>query len=148
MSKTGLSGFVFAVLVAFIPTSAPADTGDQIEQLEQQRSQAIVAGDIGTLDALYAREFYYNRAGGDSLSKADYFAFLRSGDVKVRRAVREDVTIRVYGDTAVVTGVQHNDVNLKGEDRKVNLRYLHVWVNGPGGWKLVARQATNLPAQN
>ena len=65
MSKTGLSGFVFAVFVAFIPTSAPADTGDQIEQLEQQRSQAIVAGDIGTLDALYASEFYYNRAGGD-----------------------------------------------------------------------------------
>ena len=62
--------------------------------------------------------------------------------------MREDVTIRVYGDTAVVTGVQHIDVNLKGEDRKVNLRYLHVWVNGPGGWKLVARQATNLPAQN
>lgn len=148
MSKAALSGFLFAVSVAFVPAFAAADTGDQIEQLEQQRSQAIVSGDMATLDALYANEFYYNRAGGDSLSKADYFAFLTSGDVKVRRAVREDVTVRVYGDTAVVTGVQHIDVNLKGQDTKVNLRYLHVWVNGPGGWKLVARQATNLPAQN
>jgi ketosteroid isomerase-like protein len=134
--------------LALVPNSSSADTADRIEQLEQQRSQAIVAGDMATLDALYANEFYYNRAGGDSLSKAEYFAFLTSGDVKVRRAVREDVTIRVYGDTAVVTGVQHIDVNLKGQDTKVNVRYLHVWFNGPGGWKLVARQATNLPASN
>jgi len=148
MSKAALSGFFFAVLVAFIPGSSRGDTGDQIEQLEQQRSQAIINGDMATLDAMYASEWFYNRAGGDSLSKAAYFAFLSSGDVKVRRAVREDVTIRVYGDTAVVTGVQHIDVNLKGEDRKVDLRYLHVWVKGTGGWKLVARQATNLPAQN
>ncbi len=148
MSKSALSGFFWVVLAAFIPGSALADNADQIEQLEQQRSQAIVAGDIGTLDALYANEFFYNRAGGDSLSKAAYFAFLASGDVKVRRAAREEVTIRVYGDTAVVTGIQHIDVNLKGQDTKLSLRYLHVWVNGPAGWKLVARQATNLPAQN
>ena len=148
MNQSIVSGFVLALLVAFAPTVATADTADQIEQLEQQRSQAIVNGDMDTLDALYANEFYYNRAGGDSLSKAAYFAFLQSGDIKVRRAVRDEVTIRVYGDTAVVTGVQHIDAHLKGQDTKVNLRYLHVWVNGPGGWKLVARQATNLPAQN
>jgi ketosteroid isomerase-like protein len=148
MSRALLSGLVLMLALALVPNSSSADTADRIEQLEQQRSQAIVAGDMATLDALYANEFYYNRAGGDSLSKAEYFAFLTSGDVKVRRAVREDVTIRVYGDTAVVTGVQHIDVNLKGQDTKVNVRYLHVWFNGPGGWKLVARQATNLPASN
>ena len=148
MSKSALSGFVLMLLAALVPGSANADSADQIDQIEQQRSQAIVTGDMGTLDALYASEFFYNRAGGDSLSKAEYFAFLTSGDIKVRRVVREEVTIRVYGDTAVVTAVQHIDVNLKGQDTKVNLRYLHVWINGPGGWKLVARQATNLPAQN
>src|SRR5262249_49298009 len=113
MSKTILSGLVLMLALAIVPNSASADTADRIEQLEQQRSQAILAGDMATLDALYANEFYYNRAGGDSLSKAEYFSFLTSGDIKVRRSVREDVTIRVYGDTAVVTGVQHNDINLK-----------------------------------
>jgi ketosteroid isomerase-like protein len=148
MSKSALSGFVFAVLVAFIPGSARADTGDQIEQLEQQRTQAIVNGDIATLDALYANEWFYNRAGGDSMTKSEYLPMFASGEIKVRRLVVEGMTIRVYGDTAVVTGMQHIDVNLKGEDRKVDLRYLHVWVKGSGGWKLVARQATNLAAQN
>jgi len=145
MSKSRWSGFILTVLIAFIPGSASAASADDIEQLEQKRSQAIVDGDMGTLDVMYASEFFYNRAGGDSMSKAEYFGFLTSGDIKVRRVVREDVAIQVYGDTAVVSGVQHIDVNLKGKDTKVNLRYLHVWVNGAGGWKLVARQATNLP---
>jgi ketosteroid isomerase-like protein len=145
MSKSIWTGFIFAVLVAFMPGTVAAASADDIEQLEQKRSQAIIDGDMGTLDALYASEFFYNRAGGDTMSKSAYFGFLTSGDIKVRRVRREEVTIEVYGDTAVVTAVQHIDVNLKGQDTKVNLRYLHVWVNGPGGWKLVARQATNIP---
>ena len=55
--------------------------------------------------------------------------------------------IRVYGNTAVVTGMQHIDVTVKGADQTVHLRYLHVWVKESYAWKLVARQATNLPAQ-
>ncbi len=148
MGKATLGGFVLAILVAMIPAPATADTGDDIEQLEQKRTQALLDGDMATLDVLYANEFIYNRAGGDSMTKSAFFAFFTSGDAKLRRLVVEGVNIRVYGDTAVVTGIQHIDVNLKGEDRKIDLRYLHVWVKGPGGWKLVARQATNLPAQN
>jgi ketosteroid isomerase-like protein len=145
MSKSTLGGFMLAILVAMIPAPVAADTGDDIERLEQQRTQALLAGDIAALDVLYANEFFYNRAGGDSMTKSDFFAFFTSGDAKLRRLVVEGMNIRVYGDTAVVTGIQHIDVNLKGEDRKIDLRYLHVWVKGPSGWKLVARQATNLP---
>jgi ketosteroid isomerase-like protein len=148
MSKSVLTGFLFAVSVAFVSMSAVAATADDIDQLDQQWAQAIINGDMRAFDALNANEFFYNRRGGDSLSKAEYIAFLTSGDVKVKKAAREDVSIRIYGDTAVVTGIQHVDVNLKGEDRRVDIRYLHVWVNGPGGWRLVARQATNLPAPN
>ena len=148
MRKFVVSAFVVGVLAAISSGVSFARVEDEIEQLEQKRSDAIAAADMATLDTLYADEFYYNRAGGDSLTKSQYFALLSSGEVKVRRAVREGVKIRVYGETAVVTGMQHIDVTLKGEDRTVHLRYLHVWVKKGYGWKLVARQATNLPAQN
>jgi len=147
VSKSILGGLMLAVLASLISVLATADTGDQIEQLEQERTQALLTGDVGKLDTLYANDFFYNRAGGDSLTKAAFLAVFTSGDIKVRRSVREDVSIRLYGDTAVVTGIQHIEANLKGQDTKINLRYLHVWIKGSGGWKLVARQATNLPAQ-
>jgi len=147
VSKSILGGLMLAVLASLISVPATADTGDQIEQLEQERTQALLTGDVGKLDTLYANDFFYNRAGGDSLTKAAFLAGFTSGEVKVRRSVREEVSIRLYGDTAVVTGIQHIEANLKGQDTKINLRYLHVWIKGSGGWKLVARQATNLPAQ-
>ncbi len=148
MSKSALSGFFFAALVAFAPASATADTADDIERLEQQRGQAILNADMPTLYAIYADDFFYNRSRGDSLTRSEYLPMYASGELKVNKAVGEGRDIRVYGDTAVVSGIVHVDATIKGENRNLHLRYLNVWVKRGSGWVLVARQATNLPAQN
>jgi ketosteroid isomerase-like protein len=149
MNKSSWSGFVLAVLVAISPgATIAASPADEIEQAEQTRAQALINADIQALDAIYADEFFYNRAGGDSVTKAEYLPSFASGEVRVHKVNYEGRKIRVYGDTALVTGTQHNEVTIKGENRTLHLRYLHVWVKKGGGWKLVARQATNLPAQN
>ena len=54
----------------------------------------------------------------------------------------EDVRIRVYGDAAVVTGVQHVNATVNGKDIEAHLRYLHVFAKPNGQWVVVARQAT------
>ncbi|MGQ0579582.1 MAG: nuclear transport factor 2 family protein [Betaproteobacteria bacterium] len=148
MSKSTLSGLFLAVLVAFVPATATADSRDDIERMEQLRGQALLDADMPSLYAMYADEFFYNRARGDSLTKSEYLPLFASGDVKVNSGVREGVDIRVYGDTAVVTGTQRTSVTIKGEDRNLHLRYLHVWVKRGDVWVLVARQATNMPTQN
>jgi len=148
MSKSALSGFFFAVFVAFIPTAATAETADDIERLEQQRVQAILNVDMPTLYAIYAEDFFYNLAGGNSMTRSEYLPRYASGELKVTKAVGEGRDIRVYGDTAIVSGIVHVDATIKGENRNLHLRYLNVWVKRGNGWVLVARQATNLPAQN
>ncbi len=148
MSKSVLSTSILAVLVAIIPGPATADTADDIERIEQQRSQAVLSADMPTLYAIYASDFFYNRAVGDSLTRSQYLPMYASGELKVNRAMGEGRDIRVYGDTAIVTGIVHVNATIKGENRDVHLRYLNVWIKRDGGWVLVARQATNLPAQN
>jgi len=145
MGKSILGGFVLAMLVTFMPGSATADTADDVDRIEQQRGQAILSADMPTLYAIYADDFFYNRAAGDSLTKGEYLPMFASGEVKVLRSVREGTDIRVYGDTALVTGTQRVNVNIKGENRNLHLRYLNVWVKRGAGWVLVARQATNIP---
>jgi len=148
MSKSALSGFVLMFLAALSPAPATADSADDLERMEQQRGQAILNADMPTLYAIYAADFFYNRAGGDSLTRAEYLPMYASGELKVNKAVGEGRDIRVYGDTAVVTGIVHVNATIKGENRNLHLRYLNVWVKRGGDWVLVARQATNLPAQN
>jgi ketosteroid isomerase-like protein len=142
-----LNSLVLTIAVTISPAVAgPAE--DQIEQLEQQRYAALIAGNWAAFDALLADEFFYNQAGGKSVPKAAYLATLRTGAVKVHQAMREEPTIRRYGDVVVVTGITHVDVTLNGEDKTFHSRYLHVWVKKENDWKLVARQATYLPANN
>ena len=148
MNKSALSGLILAVLAALIPGAAIADSKDDIERLEQRRIQAIIDVDMPTLYALYADDFFYNLAAGNSLTRAEYLPMYESGNLKVNKSTSEGRVVRVYGDTAVVTGIVHVDATIKGENRNLHLRYLNVWVKRGYNWVLVARQATNIPTQN
>jgi ketosteroid isomerase-like protein len=148
MNKSAASGLVLMVLAVLIPGSAIADTKDDIEKLEQRRIQAIIDVDMPTLKAIYADDFFYNLAAGNSLTKAEYLPMYESGNLKVNKSTSENREVRVYGDTAVVTGIVHVDATIKGENRNLHLRYLNVWVKRGYNWVLVARQATNIPVQN
>ena len=133
------------VLFATYPNVALCGTEEDLNQLEDQRYAALIAKDWATVDALLADEFFYNQGGGGSVTKAAFLGYMKAGDAKVKKAVREDTKIRLYGDVAVVTGITHVDVTLKGEDKVLHSRYLHVWAKRGDSWKLVARQATYIP---
>ena len=148
MNKSAFSGLILMVLAALIPGSAIADTRDDIERLEQRRIQAILDVDMPTLYAIYADDFFYNLAAGNSLTRAEYLPMYESGTLKVNKSSSEGREVRVYGDTAIVTGIVHVDATIKGENKNLHLRYLNVWVKRGNDWLLVARQATNLPMKN
>jgi ketosteroid isomerase-like protein len=148
MNKSALSGLILMVSATLVPVAAIADTADDIERLEQRRIQAIIDVDMPSLYAIYADDFFYNLAAGNSLTKAEYLPMYESGALKVNKSNSEGREVRVYGDTAVVTGIVHVDATIKGENRNLHLRYLNVWVKRGNDWVLVARQATNLPKQN
>ena len=148
MSKSVVTGFVFAALVAFTPSMASADPAGEVERMEQERIQAILDVDMPALDAIYADDFFYNVAAGNSVTKAEYLPRYASGELKVNKSESEARDIRVYGNTAVVTGIVHVNATIKGETKDLHLRYLNVWVKRAKGWVIVARQATNLPAKN
>ena len=128
--------------------AAASPDEDEIETLEARRYAVLIAGDWDAFESMLADEFFYNQAGGKSVTKAAYLQTLRSGSTKVRRAEREKPSMRRYGDVMVVTGIAHVDVTLNGEDKTLHSRFLHVWVRQGSGWKLAARQATFMPSSN
>ena len=134
-----------AVLLTLIPNIAGAAVDDEINSMEESRYAALIGKDWNALDAILADDFFYNTAGGAQMSKGEFTGLMQSGAAVVRKVVRENATVRPYGDVTLVTGIAHVDVTLKSEDKTLHSRYLHVWVKDGQGWKLVARQATYLP---
>lgn len=148
MNKSAVAGFLLA-LQLLAPALAAADAATDVERMEQKRMQAILSVDMPALYAIYADDFFYNTGSGASQTKAQYLPRYRyaSGEIRVTKADSEPRDIRVYEDTALVTGIVHVNLANKGEEKLLHLRYLNVWIKRENGWVLVARQSTNIAEQ-
>lgn len=147
-----LKGWLLALMLASVFVGslhsriAMAATAEQeIDRIEDARYAAMMQGDLSKLATILADEFVYHQPTGRVATKASYIEQIGSGEVKIREARRYDVTIHVYGDIATAMGLTHLDLELKGERRQVELRYLNVWLLRDGRWQLVARQSAFLP---
>ena len=60
-------------------------------------------------------------------------------------AVVINVVINVVGDVATAMGSTRVDVELNGEFKQLDLRYLNVWTRRDGRWQLIARQSAYKP---
>lgn len=116
---------------------------DAILALESRRAQALVDADATTLDALTAPDYTHVETGGGVRDKAGFLAILSRPGLRFSRWVIEENHVRVYGDTAVVTGRYHNTVATPaGEQPPKHARHIRVWVRRDGRWQNVAHQAT------
>jgi ketosteroid isomerase-like protein len=121
-------------------------SGPDVQKLDAERFAAMVKGDVAALDGLLADDLVYTHASGKVDSKASFLDDIKAGLLRYKVIRPEEPKLRVYGDTAVATGLAAVEVNNHGQELNMKLRYTDVWVNRGGKWQMVAWQATRLPA--
>jgi len=109
-----------------------------IRRLDDERIQAQVHADAATLDRIYADDFIGVGPSGTVRTKPQVLADFTSGDLKFQSITTEEVQVRVYGNTAVETGLSTMTGQDKGKDVPRDTRFTRVWVNQRGRWRLVA----------
>ena len=74
-----------------------------IRQLNDEWVKAIMRADVETLNRVMADDFFftYPLEGDD---KAQFIGDVTSGDLKIEHISREQLSVRVFGSTAVLTG--------------------------------------------
>ncbi len=117
----------------------------EIRQREIRRFEAMVRGDVAALDDILSEDLTYTHATGVFESKGEFIAKLKSGQTKYESFAPEDVLVRIYGTTGVVTGAARVKVQAKGEHLSFQLRFTDVYVKKGDRWQMVAWQATRLP---
>ena len=117
---------------------------EDLELLEAERCRAISELDLGTLDRLLAPELTHTHVTGRTQGKAEYLAGLAG---RPRRTTRADLTIRLYGEVAIMTGSLLNEFP-SPEGRTApspptsTLQATQVWVRSEEGWRLAAFAAS------
>ena len=107
--------------------------------------QATMKKDRAALEKLLHPDLSYTHSSAKNETKADVIKAVTTGKSTVEAIDFINNTVRVYGNTALVKGKVDIKNNVDGKSTTANLDILHVWLKGPQGWQLVARQAVRLP---
>jgi len=113
----------------------------ELSRLEQTASEATVKKDRAALERLYADDYSYIHSNGSIATRAQELSDVVSPDAKWTSTTVNDIKVRVYGDAAIVLGVE----NLQGTSKGYvpgPRRFTDVWVNRNGRWQEVVGQAT------
>jgi ketosteroid isomerase-like protein len=112
----------------------------QLRQMNDEWVKALVRRDGATLDRIMADDFVftYPLEGDD---KTQFITDVVSGDLNVQHLNRENVSVRIWGDTAVLTGLDSAKWFYRGRDFTGQYKILHVYANRDDRWQLVAVQA-------
>jgi len=117
---------------------------DKLKQMERQRAEALMKGDAAFIERTTADDYTMITSSGQLRNKRRALGDLKSGEVKFQSADVDDLEVRVYGDTAVVTGRHTQRAQSGGTDISGQYRFTRVYVKQKGQWKAVAYQATRI----
>ena len=120
-----------------------SDPAAVLVDLEHRLASAWVKGDRPFIEALLAPEWTVTDPSGKVLSRQQVIdeAFVTS-DRSITAMAIDDVRVRVFGDTAVVTGRTRATGIQLGDAVTVVLRFTDVFVRRAAGWQVVASQGT------
>ena len=124
-----------------IPSTAPS-AEQQLIRLEQELAEAFVKSDISTVERIEADDINTTQDDGTVTTKQQDIANIRSGDMKIESFDEFDLRVRVYLNTAVVTGQYKEKGTNKGKKFNSTDRFTDVWLNQHGRWQLVFSQDT------
>jgi ketosteroid isomerase-like protein len=117
----------------------------EIRELEGQINAAVVSGNLTVFERLLADDFTHTNHTGVFRTKAQWLANHKPGQSPYDAYDVDDLTIRIYGDTAVVTArTTPTGRDSKGKPITGQYRYLRVWARRVGQWRAVAFQGTRI----
>jgi ketosteroid isomerase-like protein len=120
----------------------------EVRQTIQKYRTALLQRDAATLEQIWADDYTFTNGAGETVSKAQRLANLKSGATSLGSISEdEDIKVRVYGKVAVATSRVTIKGQYSGKQASGQYRSIHVWVKGAAGWQLVANQLTPVAAE-
>ena len=112
---------------------------------DDNRFEAMRKGDWDALDGALADDLTYVHSTARLESKAEHVGNLRAGKPHYRGIAPRERQARVLGPVGVVNGVSEMHVENAGKAQRFTVRYLAIYAQAGGRWRLIAWQSTRVP---
>ena len=119
-----------------------------LADLQQALAKAWMSGDRATVERIIARDWKSTGPDGRITDRAAVLAdVFETRRHKIQRVAIDDVTARVFGDAAVVTGRTHGVGEFDAAAYDVVIRFTDTFVRRDGRWQAVASHASLVQAK-
>jgi ketosteroid isomerase-like protein len=119
----------------------PNDRADLLA-LERAWDTAVVKRDVGALDRILADDFQLIWVNGQVSGKREMLGGVTARKAEIDPFETEDVNVRVYGDTAVLTGRFTQTARLGDRSETNQFRYTDIYHRTKHGWQAVSAHAS------
>ena len=125
---------------AFASETTPVE--QTLMQMERDWNQATLTKDFKTLNRIMADDWTGIDFKGVTTTKSESIAELKAGESKNESVELGDMTVRVYGNSAVVIGSDTEKSRYQGKDSSGKYAWMDVFVKRNGRWQAVASEST------
>jgi ketosteroid isomerase-like protein len=117
----------------------------ELTRISDAWDQAIVRKDEAAVAANMAEDFRQIDGYGNLETKKSFVAGIVDPKLAIDPYTVEDFEVRLYGDTALLSGRTHMTGKYDGKPFESNYRYIDIYVRRGGTWKIVSVQITKMP---
>jgi len=97
------AALLFALSLAATPAAA-AGTRQSVLTVDELQRAAVASSDVAALDRLAHANLRINAPGGHVLTRAQFLANMRSGEIAAESFTRTAEDVTISGDVAIVMG--------------------------------------------
>jgi ketosteroid isomerase-like protein len=134
---------VVLILLAAVQFGIAGDTDEQVfRDLENRISHAVMTRDVAEMGSLFASDYTSVGVSGHIRSRAEVIEAYSSGRLAIASAQTGNMTVRGYGDLAIVVGL----ITVSGKEGSTDISgqyaFTRVYKRDASKWLAVSFQAT------
>jgi ketosteroid isomerase-like protein len=114
----------------------------KIIALEKAWNQAYKLGDTRALQEILDDQIVLINDDGSIQTKAEFLASVQPAKSQEQQVAPESMSVRVFGNTAIATGVFRAKGVESGKPYARRERFVDTWIDKAGKWSCIATNAT------
>ena len=118
------------------------DDKASVAALDTEYQAAVKANDAATMDRILADDFILVTGRGAVFTKEDLLTSARNKEVIYEHQEDTEQTVRIWGDTAVITALLWQKGTNSGKPFDDKLWFSDTYIRTPTGWRYAFGQAS------
>lgn len=141
-----LLGFSASALAGSGPTPTRQATVDQLTRQAVAWDAAIVAKQRDAVLSNMGEDFMHIGGNGELSDRTAFIDSIASPNLTLQPYRMDNLQVRIFGDTAILTGTTDMRGSWKGKTFGSHYRFSDTYLFRSGRWQVVHIQITDLPA--